>query len=80
MKKNEKRIAIIDCETQGSSTSSSRIISISGILVNSEPVNSLLITATPFDWMEVSLRYADINTAKYSPYPSFSGDQTYKDK
>ena len=49
-------------------------------LVNSEPVNSLLITATPFDWMEVSLRYADINTAKYSPYPSFSGDQTYKDK
>jgi len=36
MKKNEKRIAIIDCETQGSSTSSSRIISISGILVNSD--------------------------------------------
>ena len=30
--------------------------------------------------MEVSLRYADINTQKYSPYKSFSGDQTYKDK
>ncbi len=30
--------------------------------------------------MEVSLRYADINTIKYSPYPQFSGDQTYKDK
>ena len=30
--------------------------------------------------MEVSLRYADINTRKYSPYKSFSGDQTYKDK
>ena len=30
--------------------------------------------------MEVSLRYADINTKKYSPYKSFSGDQTYKDK
>ena len=30
--------------------------------------------------MEVSLRYADINTRKYSPYKSFSGDQTFKDK
>ena len=30
--------------------------------------------------MEVSLRYADINTIKYSPFESFSGDQTYKDK
>ncbi len=49
-------------------------------LVNSDPVNSLFITANPFYWMEVSLRYADINTAKYSPYESFSGDQTYKDK
>jgi len=49
-------------------------------LVNSDPINSLLITAVPFDWMEVSLRYADINTEKYSPYKSFSGDQTYKDK
>ncbi len=49
-------------------------------LVNSDPINSLIITANPFDWMEVSLRYADINTRKYSPYKSFSGDQTYKDK
>ena len=49
-------------------------------LVNSDPINSLLISANPFDWMEVSLRYADINTRKYSPYKSFSGDQTYKDK
>ncbi len=30
--------------------------------------------------MEVSLRYADINTKKYSPFKSFSGDQTFKDK
>jgi hypothetical protein len=30
--------------------------------------------------MEVSLRYADINTEKYSRFKSFSGDQTYKDK
>ena len=40
----------------------------------------MFIIANPFDWCEVSLRYADINTAKYSPYPAFSGDQTYKDK
>ena len=49
-------------------------------LVNSDPINSLLISANPFNWMEVSLRYADINTEKYSPYPQFSGKQTYKDK
>ncbi len=49
-------------------------------LVNSEPINSLFISANPFDWMEVSLRYSDINTAKYSKFYSFSGDQTYKDK
>ena len=40
----------------------------------------MFISATPFNWMEVSLRYADINLYKYSPFPSFSGDQTYKDK
>ncbi len=49
-------------------------------IVNSDPINSLFITANPFDWMEVSLRYADINTRKYSEFKSFSGDQTYKDK
>ena len=30
--------------------------------------------------MEVSLRYTDINTLKYSPYPFFSGNQSFKDK
>ena len=49
-------------------------------LVNSEPINSMLIIASPFNWMEVSLRYADINLYKYSPFPTFSGNQTYKDK
>lgn len=49
-------------------------------VVNSEPINSLFISANPFDWMEVSLRYADINTEKYSPYESFSGNQSNKDK
>ena len=49
-------------------------------LVNSDPINSMFISANPYDWMEVSLRYADINTMKYSQFKSFSGDQTYKDK
>ena len=49
-------------------------------LVNSEPLNSLFIIANPFNWMEVSLRYSDINTAKYSEFKSFSGYQTFKDK
>lgn len=49
-------------------------------IVNSDPINSLFITANPFNWLEVSLRYADINIFKYSNYRSFSGDQTYKDK
>ena len=49
-------------------------------LVNSEPLNSLFIIANPFNWMEVSLRYSDINTAKYSKFEFFSGDQTFKDK
>ncbi len=40
----------------------------------------MFITANPFRWMEVSLRYSDINTARYSQFKSFSGDQTYKDK
>ena len=48
--------------------------------MNSDPVNSLFIIATPMNWMEVSLRYADINSIKYSQFKFFSGDQTYKDK
>ena len=49
-------------------------------LVNSDPINSLFMTATPFNWMEVSLRYADVNLYKYSRYFSFPGNQSYKDK
>lgn len=33
-----------------------------------------------FPWMEATLRYADIRNRLYSPFPGFSGDQTYKDK
>lgn len=33
-----------------------------------------------FPWMESTVRYTDVRTQLYSPYPGFSGDQTYKDK
>ncbi|MCC5824639.1 YjbH domain-containing protein [Alkalimonas sp.] len=35
---------------------------------------------TLFPWMETTIRYADIRNRLYSPFPGFSGDQTYKDK
>jgi hypothetical protein len=33
-----------------------------------------------FPWMESTVRYTDVRTRLYSPYPSFSGNQTLKDK
>ncbi|MGO4893082.1 YjbH domain-containing protein [Flavobacterium sp. W21_SRS_FM6] len=33
-----------------------------------------------FPWMESTVRYTDVRTRLYSPYPSFSGKQTLKDK
>jgi hypothetical protein len=33
-----------------------------------------------FPWMQSTVRYTDVRTQLYSPYPSFSGDQTLKDK
>lgn len=33
-----------------------------------------------FDWMESTVRYTDVRTRLYSPFPGFSGDQTLKDK
>lgn len=33
-----------------------------------------------FPWMESTVRYSDIRTRLYSPFESFSGDQTLKDK
>ena len=49
-------------------------------LVNSDPINSLLFLQIHLIGWRFLLRYADINTEKYSPFKSFSGDQTYKDK
>lgn len=33
-----------------------------------------------FPWMESTVRYTDVRTQLYSPFPGFSGDQTLKDK
>jgi hypothetical protein len=38
------------------------------------------IIAYPFDWLEASFQYTDINNELYSPYPDFSGSQSLKDK
>ena len=38
------------------------------------------ILAYPFDWMEVSYQYTDINNALYSDVAEFSGNQSLKDK
>lgn len=33
-----------------------------------------------FPWMQATVRYTDVRTRLYSPFPGFSGDQTLKDK
>jgi hypothetical protein len=48
--------------------------------VNNEPYQRGSVLAYPFDWLEASFQYADINNALYSDVESFSGKQTYKDK
>jgi len=45
-----------------------------------EPYQRGSIVAYPFDWLEASYQYTDINNALYSNVAAFSGDQTYKDK
>ena len=34
----------------------------------------------PFDWLEASYQYTDVNNKLYSDVPAFSGSQSYKDK
>jgi len=47
---------------------------------NSYPYEMTVLGATPFSWLEATFRYTEIKNEKYSPYPTFSGNQTYKDK
>ena len=41
-----------------------------------EPLNRIALIASPFDWMEASIFYTDVNVHKYAP----NLDQSYKDK
>lgn len=45
-----------------------------------EPYINGAILAYPFEWLEASYQYTDVNNALYSTVQSFSGNQTYKDK
>jgi hypothetical protein len=47
---------------------------------NNDPYLRGSILAYPFEWLEASYQYVDINNALYSNVPEFSGGQTYKDK
>ena len=38
------------------------------------------IVAYPFDWLETSFQYTDVNNQLYSDVRAFSGDQSLKDK
>ena len=47
---------------------------------NIDPYLRGSLVAYPFDWLEASYQYVDVNNALYSNVPEFSGGQTYKDK
>jgi len=47
---------------------------------HNEPYLRGSLIAYPFNWLEVSYQYVDINNQLYSPYKSFSGNQSLKDK
>ena len=49
-------------------------------LNSSNPYEQTVISATPFSWLEATYRYTEIKNELYSPFPSFSGNQTFKDK
>ena len=48
--------------------------------MKADPYQRGSIVAYPFSWFEASYQYTDVNNALYSNVPSFSGNQTYKDK
>jgi hypothetical protein len=47
---------------------------------HNEPYLRGSLVAYPFEWMEASFQYTDINNALYSSSRSFSGNQSLKDK
>ena len=44
------------------------------------PYEVTAMTATPFSWLEATFRYTELENQLYSPFPSFSGNQSLKDK
>ncbi|WP_119680520.1 YjbH domain-containing protein [Indioceanicola profundi] len=38
------------------------------------------LTFQPFPWLEGTFRYTDIRNRLYSPFPTFSGNQSFKDR
>ncbi|SVE38335.1 uncharacterized protein METZ01_LOCUS491189, partial [marine metagenome] len=49
-------------------------------VTSSWPYEVTALMATPFPWMEAVYRYTEIKNQLYSDIPSFSGNQTLKDK
>ena len=47
---------------------------------HSEPYLRGSIMGNPFDWLEASYQYTDVNNQLYSDVREFSGSQSYKDK
>jgi len=47
---------------------------------SSYPLEYTTIVASPFDWLEASYRYTEIENRLYSDTPAFSGNQSFKDK
>lgn len=49
-------------------------------LSHNDPYLRGSIVAYPFNWLETSFQYTEVNNELYSPVPEFSGFQTLKDK
>lgn len=49
-------------------------------ITSSWPYEVTALTAVPFEWMEATYRYTEIKNQLYSDIPSFSGNQSLKDK
>ncbi|HET8816645.1 MAG TPA: YjbH domain-containing protein [Pseudidiomarina sp.] len=52
----------------------------SGTYYDSEEYRRMSVSMQLFPWLEANIRYVDIRPITYSEDPSFSGDQTGKDK
>jgi len=44
------------------------------------PYDRYFVTLQATSWLEATLRYTSVRNRLYSPFPTFSGNQTYKDR